>query len=152
SLARQVERGALTAEQGAAAGARIAAAASLTEVGSADLVIEAAVEDEAVKKAVFAELTPHLSAEALLASNTSSISITRLASATDRPERFIGLHFMKPAPRMETVRMELMTSGSTRTAPPVARTLEGGAMGARARSPQKPPSRSFSAMQDIGRM
>ncbi|MBU1324365.1 MAG: 3-hydroxybutyryl-CoA dehydrogenase [Alphaproteobacteria bacterium] len=115
SLARQVERGALTAEQGAAAGARIAAAASLTEVGSADLVIEAAVEDEAVKKAVFAELTPHLSAEALLASNTSSISITRLASATDRPERFIGLHFMKPAPTMKLVEIVrgIATSAAT---------------------------------------
>jgi 3-hydroxybutyryl-CoA dehydrogenase len=115
SLARQVERGAITAEQGGDAGARITAAASLTEVGSADLVIEAAVEDEAVKKAVFAELTPHLSAEALLASNTSSISITRLASATDRPERFIGLHFMKPAPTMKLVEIVrgIATSAAT---------------------------------------
>jgi 3-hydroxybutyryl-CoA dehydrogenase len=115
SLARQVERGAITAEQGAAAGARVTAANSLGEVGSADLVIEAAVEDEAVKKAVFAELTPHLSADALLASNTSSISITRLASATDRPERFIGLHFMKPAPTMKLVEIVrgIATSAAT---------------------------------------
>lgn len=115
SLARQVERGAITADQGAAAGARVTAANSLGEVGSADLVIEAAVEDEAVKKAVFAELTPHLSADALLASNTSSISITRLASATDRPERFIGLHFMKPAPTMKLVEIVrgIATSAAT---------------------------------------
>jgi len=114
-LARQGERGASTAEQGAAAGARVTAANSLGEVGSADLVIEAAVEDEAVKKAVFAELTPHLSADALLASNTSSISITRLASATDRPERFIGLHFMKPAPTMKLVEIVrgIATSAAT---------------------------------------
>ncbi|HEV2082249.1 MAG TPA: 3-hydroxybutyryl-CoA dehydrogenase [Brevundimonas sp.] len=115
SLARQVERGVLTAEQGAAAGARIAAAGSLGEVGTADLVIEAAVEDEAVKKAVFTELTPHLAADTLLASNTSSISITRLASSTDRPDRFIGLHFMKPAPTMKLVEIVrgIATSAAT---------------------------------------
>jgi 3-hydroxybutyryl-CoA dehydrogenase len=115
SLARQVERGAITAEQGGDAGARITAAGSLAEVGAADLVIEAAVEDEAVKKAAFAELTPHLAAGTLLASNTSSISITRLASSTDRPERFIGLHFMKPAPTMKLVEIVrgIATSAAT---------------------------------------
>ena len=69
----------------------------------ADLVIEAATEDEETKKAIFRALQPHLSPTALLASNTSSISITRLASATDRPEHFIGLHFMNPAPVMKLV-------------------------------------------------
>jgi 3-hydroxybutyryl-CoA dehydrogenase len=115
SLARQVERGAITAEQGGDAGARITAAGSLAEVGAADLVIEAAVEDEAVKKAAFAELTPHLAAGTLLASNTSSISITRLASSTDRPERFIGLHSMKPAPTMKLVEIVrgIATSAAT---------------------------------------
>lgn len=115
SLARQVERGVITAEQGAAAGARIAAADGLAQVGAADLVIEAAIEDEAVKKAVFAELTPHLAAHTLLASNTSSISITRLASSTDRPDRFIGLHFMKPAPTMKLVEIVrgIATSAAT---------------------------------------
>jgi len=103
SLARQAGRGLITADVGAAAAARVSAASGLTEVGQADLVIEAAVEDEAVKKAVLTELTPHLAAGTILASNTSSISITRLASATDRPDRFIGLHFMKPAPTMKLV-------------------------------------------------
>ena len=115
SLARQVERGAITPEQGADAGARVTAASSLADVGKADLVIEAAVEDEAVKKAVLTELTPHLGADTLLASNTSSISITRLASATDRPDRFIGLHFMKPAPTMKLVEIVrgIATSAAT---------------------------------------
>ncbi|CAN7359962.1 3-hydroxybutyryl-CoA dehydrogenase [Brevundimonas sp. LjRoot202] len=103
SLARQVAR-ALTSQADAdAALARIRPAKSLAEAAKADLVIEAAVEDEAVKKAILADLVPHLGPTTLLASNTSSISITRLASATDRPERFIGLHFMKPAPVMKLV-------------------------------------------------
>jgi len=115
SLARQAGRGLIAADAGAAAAARVTAASGLADVGQADLVIEAAVEDEAVKKAVFTELTPHLSAGALLASNTSSISITRLASATDRPDRFIGLHFMKPAPTMKLVEIVrgIATSAAT---------------------------------------
>ena len=103
SLARQVGRGDLDQAAADAALARISAASSLADAAHADLVIEAAVEDEVVKKAILIELTPHLGANTLLASNTSSISITRLASATDRPERFIGLHFMKPAPVMKLV-------------------------------------------------
>ena len=103
SLARQVARTLTTQAEADAALARIRPAKSLAEAAKADLVIEAAVEDEAVKKAILAELVPHLGPETLLASNTSSISITRLASATDRPERFIGLHFMKPAPVMKLV-------------------------------------------------
>ena len=103
SLARQVERGLTDQASADAALSRISPAASLAVAARADLVIEAAVEDEAVKKAILVELTPHLAAHTLLASNTSSISITRLASATDRPDRFIGLHFMKPAPVMKLV-------------------------------------------------
>jgi 3-hydroxybutyryl-CoA dehydrogenase len=103
SLSRQIARGLTTQADADATLARIAAATSLAEAGKADLVIEAAVEDEAVKKAILSELLPHLGADTLLASNTSSISITRLASTTDRPERFIGLHFMKPAPVMKLV-------------------------------------------------
>ena len=103
SLARQVGRGELAPTDADAILARIRPLATLADAGTADLVIEAAVEDEAVKKAIFAELTPHLGADTLLSSNTSSISITRLASASDRPERFIGLHFMKPAPVMKLV-------------------------------------------------
>ena len=103
SLARQVARGLATQADADATLARIRPAKSLAEAAKADLVIEAAVEDEAVKKAILADLVPHLGPTTLLASNTSSISITRLASATDRPERFIGLHFMKPAPVMKLV-------------------------------------------------
>ncbi|MDI6624467.1 MAG: 3-hydroxybutyryl-CoA dehydrogenase [Brevundimonas sp.] len=103
SLSRQVARGLITQAEADAAVARIRPAKSLAEAAKADLVIEAAVEDEAVKKAILADLVPHLGPDTLLASNTSSISITRLASATDRPERFIGLHFMKPAPVMKLV-------------------------------------------------
>ncbi|MBU2396247.1 MAG: 3-hydroxybutyryl-CoA dehydrogenase, partial [Alphaproteobacteria bacterium] len=103
SLARQVERGLVDQAAADAALSRISPAASLAAAAKADLVIEAAVEDEAVKKAILTELAPHLGPDTLLASNTSSISITRLASVTDRPDRFIGLHFMKPAPVMKLV-------------------------------------------------
>jgi len=103
SLARQVARGLIDQAAADAALSRISAAANLATAAKADLVIEAAVEDEAAKKSILADLTPHLGPDTLLASNTSSISITRLASATDRPERFIGLHFMKPAPVMKLV-------------------------------------------------
>lgn len=115
SLARQVERGVSTQAQADAALAAVSLVTTLSDAGKADLVIEAAVEDEAVKKAVFAELVPHLGPDTLLASNTSSISITRLASATDRPDRFIGLHFMKPAPVMKLVEIirGIATSAAT---------------------------------------
>ncbi|QDH72227.1 3-hydroxybutyryl-CoA dehydrogenase [Brevundimonas sp. M20] len=103
SLSRQIGRGLTTQADADAALSRITATSSLAEAAKADLVIEAAVEDEVVKKAILLDLVPHLGADTLLASNTSSISITRLASTTDRPERFIGLHFMKPAPVMKLV-------------------------------------------------
>jgi 3-hydroxybutyryl-CoA dehydrogenase len=103
NLARQVARGIIEAADADAALTRIKAAPTLATIGQTDLAIEAATEDEDVKKQIFAALTPHLSPTALLASNTSSISITRLASATDRPERFIGLHFMNPVPLMKLV-------------------------------------------------
>ena len=115
SLARRAARGLSTEAEAQAALQRIAPAASLAEAAKADLVIEAASEEEAVKKSVFTELTPLLGPDTLLASNTSSISITRLASVTDRPERFIGLHFMKPAPTMKLVELVrgIATSAST---------------------------------------
>jgi 3-hydroxybutyryl-CoA dehydrogenase len=103
SLARQVAKGGVEQAEADATLRRIGAAGSIAEAAKADLVIEAAVEEEAVKKAILTELVPHLGPDTLLATNTSSISITRLASATDRPERFIGLHFMKPAPVMKLV-------------------------------------------------
>ena len=115
SLARQVERGLTDRSDADAILARITAVPSLAAAAKADLVIEAAVEDEAVKKAILVELVPLLGVNTLLASNTSSISITRLASATDRPDRFIGLHFMKPAPVMKLVEIirGIATSAAT---------------------------------------
>ncbi|MAK83467.1 3-hydroxybutyryl-CoA dehydrogenase [Phenylobacterium sp.] len=103
ALSRQVSRGLIDAAAKDAALARIKPAAELQAVGGSDLAIEAATENEEVKKSIFRALSPHLGPDTLLASNTSSISITRLASATDRPERFIGLHFMNPVPRMNLV-------------------------------------------------
>ncbi len=103
SLERKVAREKLSAGEAKAARARVSAGDSLETIGKSDLIIEAATEDEGIKKAIFEGLTPHLSDSTLLASNTSSISITRLASVTDRPERFIGLHFMNPAPVMRLV-------------------------------------------------
>lgn len=70
-----------------------------------DLVIESAIEDEDVKRKIFNDLCPHLSPDAMIGSNTSSISITRLAAGTDRPERFMGIHFMNPVPVMELVEL-----------------------------------------------
>ena len=115
SLARRAARGLTTPAEADAALARIQPVASLAEAAKADLVIEAASEDEAVKKAVFVDLLPHLGPDTLLASNTSSISITRLASVSDRPDRFIGLHFMKPAPTMKLVEIVrgIATSAAT---------------------------------------
>jgi 3-hydroxybutyryl-CoA dehydrogenase len=103
NLARQVSRGVVEQEAMDAAMARIVPAEELARIGEADLAIEAATENEELKKAIFKALAPHMSPDILLASNTSSISITRLASTTDRPERFIGLHFMNPAPLMNLV-------------------------------------------------
>jgi 3-hydroxybutyryl-CoA dehydrogenase len=103
NMTRQVHRGLIGDAEMDAALARIRPAESLADIGAADLAIEAATENEEVKKQIFRALQPHLTASTLLASNTSSISITRLASATDRPERFIGLHFMNPVPLMKLV-------------------------------------------------
>src|SRR5207302_6358160 len=80
-------------------------APSYEDFGACDLVIESAVEDEAVKRKIFTAVCPHLSETALLGTNPSSISITRLAASTDRPEKFIGIHFMNPVPLMELVEL-----------------------------------------------
>ncbi|WP_374469257.1 3-hydroxybutyryl-CoA dehydrogenase [Phenylobacterium sp.] len=103
NMTRQVARGIITQDAMDAALTRIKGADELQQIGRTDLAIEAATEDEEVKKTIFKALSPHLAKDTLLASNTSSISITRLASATDRPERFIGLHFMNPVPLMKLV-------------------------------------------------
>ena len=86
-----------------AAMGRIVPAETTEAVAKADLVIEAATENEEIKKSIFRSLLPHLGPDTMLASNTSSISITRLATVTDRPEKFIGLHFMNPVPIMKLV-------------------------------------------------
>ncbi|MDD8021833.1 MAG: 3-hydroxybutyryl-CoA dehydrogenase [Paracoccaceae bacterium] len=105
NMARQVSRGKIAEADKVAAQARIKTTLTLTDLGQTDLVIEAATERESVKDTIFATLVPHLKPTTLLASNTSSISITRLASKTDRPEKFIGMHFMNPVPVMQLVEL-----------------------------------------------
>lgn len=105
NLARQVSSGKLEDSARKAALALIAPAPQLTDLAGVDLAIEAATEDETVKRKIFAQLCPQLNPEAILATNTSSISITRLAAQTDRPERFIGIHFMNPVPLMKLVEL-----------------------------------------------
>jgi 3-hydroxybutyryl-CoA dehydrogenase len=105
NMARQVLKGQITEEERATALGRIVAADSMDELADVDLVIESAVENEQIKRKIFAQLCPLLKPEAILATNTSSISITRLAATTDRPERFIGIHFMNPVPLMELVEL-----------------------------------------------
>ena len=103
NMARQVSRKRISEDERQAALKRIAPADKYDAFHDCDLVIEAATEKEAVKREIFKELVPVLNPEALIASNTSSISITRLASATDRPQKFIGMHFMNPVPVMTLV-------------------------------------------------
>ena len=105
SFGRLADKQHVTAEAAAGALHRISAATSLAALGTCDLIIEAASENEEVKRRIFATVCPHLKPETMLASNTSSISITRLASATDRPERFIGIHFMYPVFKMQLVEL-----------------------------------------------
>ena len=105
NLDRQVQRGKLAPEVKAAALARIRTTTKLADIGLTDLVIEAATERAMVKQAIFEDLLPHLLPHTILTSNTSSISITRLASRTDRPERFMGFHFMNPVPVMQLVEL-----------------------------------------------
>ena len=103
NMDRQLAKGAITAEQKASALAAITLTTDYAGFGTADLVIEAATEKEEVKRAIYRALTPHIRPDCLLASNTSSISITRLGASTDRPERFIGMHFMNPVPVMKLI-------------------------------------------------
>ncbi|WP_105439221.1 3-hydroxybutyryl-CoA dehydrogenase [Neorhizobium sp. T25_13] len=103
NMDRQVARGTLAAEEKAGALGRIRTTVNLPELGMSDLIIEAVAENEAVKFNVFDELRPHMKQTTILASNTSSLSITRLGGRTERPELFIGLHFMNPVPVMQLV-------------------------------------------------
>jgi 3-hydroxybutyryl-CoA dehydrogenase len=105
NLARQVERKQVDPPARDAALSRIKPAPGFDAFADSDLVIEAATENEEVKRKIFSKLCPSLKPTAMLATNTSSISITRLASITDRPERFIGIHFMNPVPRMQLVEL-----------------------------------------------
>ena len=105
NIERQVSRGKVSAEDKAAAMARIRTTLKLADLGPCDLIIEAATERETVKQAIFEDLLPHLKPSTILTSNTSSISITRLASRTDRPEKFMGFHFMNPVPVMQLVEL-----------------------------------------------
>ncbi len=105
NLARQVAKGQITEADKAATLARITPALSYKDFGTCDLVIEAATENETIKRQILVDLCPSLKADALVASNTSSISITRLGAATDRPEKFLGIHFMNPVPIMQLVEM-----------------------------------------------
>ena len=103
NMERQVNRTLITAEDKDAALGRISTSTDYAAFAEMDLVIEAATEKEDIKRAVFKTLVPHLKPSCLLASNTSSISITRLGATTDRPEKFIGMHFMNPVPVMKLV-------------------------------------------------
>jgi len=105
NLGRQVAREKITELAKAEAMARIRITTNLADFGQTDFVVEAATENEAVKRDIFKALVPHLKPSAMLATNTSSISITRLASTTDRPERFMGMHFMNPVPVMALVEL-----------------------------------------------
>jgi 3-hydroxybutyryl-CoA dehydrogenase len=105
NLDRQVRRGLLDDIGKAEAVSRIKTTTDYADFGDCDMVIEAATENEAVKRQVFEKLVPNLKPDALIASNTSSISITRLAAATDRPSKFMGVHFMNPVPMMNLVEL-----------------------------------------------
>jgi 3-hydroxybutyryl-CoA dehydrogenase len=104
-LSRQVSKGQMGEEERKAILDRIQVARTLDKLGECDLVVEAASENEEVKRKIFTSLRSFLKPDAIVASNTSSISITRLASVTSNPERFIGIHFMNPVPRMQLVEL-----------------------------------------------
>ena len=105
NLSRQASRGKISDQDRDAALGRIRTTLQLADLGQCDLIIEAATERETVKQAIFEDLVPHLKPSTILTSNTSSISITRLASRTDRPEKFMGFHFMNPVPVMQLVEL-----------------------------------------------
>ena len=105
NMARQVGKKSISEDDRKGALSRIKPAEKYDALSGCDLVIETATEKEEVKRKIFSDLCPSLKSDAILATNTSSISITRLASSTDRPERFIGIHFMNPVPLMELVEL-----------------------------------------------
>jgi len=105
NMGRQVSKGIVKEADMKSAISRISVAPNLDAFGDCDMIIEAATEDEAIKRKIFQDLCPRIKPSAVLATNTSSLSITRLASTTDRPEHFIGMHFMNPVPLMELVEL-----------------------------------------------
>jgi 3-hydroxybutyryl-CoA dehydrogenase len=105
NMDRQVSKRLISEDEKAEGLRRIGTTLTLTDLGPTDLVIEAATERETVKQAIFEDLLPHLTPDTILTSNTSSISITRLAARTDRPEKFMGFHFMNPVPIMQLVEL-----------------------------------------------
>jgi 3-hydroxybutyryl-CoA dehydrogenase len=105
NLGRLVSRGKISEEDKKAALAKISTSTSFDALSDCDLVIEAATENEEIKTAIYAQVCPVLKEDAILSTNTSSISITRLAAQTDRPDRFMGIHFMNPAPLMELIEL-----------------------------------------------
>ena len=105
NLNRLLKRGKLSEEEKSEALGHLTMSTNILDIGECDLVIEAATEDEEVKRSIYDKVCPVLKKDAILASNTSSISITRLAAQTDRPDQFIGVHFMNPAPLMELIEL-----------------------------------------------
>jgi len=105
NMVRQVAKGLYGEDEKQAALSRIHGTDKTPDLADVDLVIEAAVEQEEIKRKIFSTVCPYLKPTAILATNTSSISITRLAASTDRPERFIGIHFMNPVPLMQLVEL-----------------------------------------------
>jgi 3-hydroxybutyryl-CoA dehydrogenase len=118
NMGRQMSKGAISEAEMKSALARITLTADTAAFSGADLVIEAATENETLKQKIFADLCPRLAPQAMIASNTSSISITRLGSYTDRPAQFIGMHFFNPVPLMKLVEIirSLATSDATSVA------------------------------------
>jgi 3-hydroxybutyryl-CoA dehydrogenase len=115
NLGRQLTKGTMTESDMQAILGRIKLTTDYADFKSCDLVIEAATENEALKKKIFEQLVPNLKADAMVASNTSSISITRLATYTDRPDKFIGMHFFNPVPVMKLVELINGIATSTET-------------------------------------
>ncbi|MBS0272351.1 MAG: 3-hydroxybutyryl-CoA dehydrogenase [Proteobacteria bacterium] len=115
NMDRSVARNKLTLKEKEEAVSRLQTSTKLEDFKRCDLVIETAIENEEIKKAIFKKLVPHLSADCLLATNTSSISITALGGVTDRPEKFMGMHFMNPVPVMQLVELirGIATSNAT---------------------------------------
>ena len=105
NMDRQVRRERMTADGKRSALERIRCSTSLADLSGCDVVVEAATEDEGVKRAIYKAMLPNLRSDAIIATNTSSISITRLGATTDRPEKFMGMHFMNPVPVMQLVEL-----------------------------------------------